>query len=118
MPKTQRVENSLISKPLPRQEIKRSLALAVFGKIYCFVMIILAKIIVKDFDAYLQKLSYVNYYCLTATLSPGPIVLEIDTLLIYCPFAAAGLALTIASNITLKLSKSFSAPNDFLPIAT
>ena len=46
---------------------------------------------------------------------PGPIVVATATDLRYVPFAAAGLAFTIASIIAVAFSSNLSLPNDFLP---
>src|SRR6185312_12516908 len=51
-------------------------------------------------------------------LTPGPIVDATVTLLKYCPLAAAGLALTIASINAAKFSANFSPPNDTFPTVT
>ncbi len=60
------------------------------------------------------------YYAYFAVLSftPGPIVLANVTLLKYCPFADAGLALRIASIIAFTLSASCSSEKEAFPTAT
>ena len=50
------------------------------------------------------------------TLMPGPIVDAMTQLLMYCPFAAAGLALIIAPISVLKFSESFSEPKEAFPM--
>ena len=68
-------------------------------------------------EYYFVKQIYARYF-VVSTLTPGPIVDVRVMFLIYCPFNAEGLALTIASIIALKLSASISSVKDTLPTVT
>jgi hypothetical protein len=52
----------------------------------------------------------------TSSLNPGPILVDRNALLMYCPLDPLGFALTIASTAAARFSRSLSLSKLILPI--